>query len=120
MSANMEAAAISRLREWKEVQMAGIKQREEALVAQLRAVVPESFNTWLNEDGESVIANLLKYGAASRKYRRGKDEGRPYGYTDLEEFERRFNELKAAWNGVANIKISWDGDYRFEVNFTVV
>ena len=115
----VELAAISKLRAWREKQVAEIKQREEELANQLRAAAPKSFAKYFREE-VFLIPNLLEYGVASRKYRRSEDDGAAYGYTDLDEFERRFGGLKAAWAGVVAISISWDERYRFEVEFTVV
>ncbi|MFA5358385.1 MAG: hypothetical protein WC310_01020 [Patescibacteria group bacterium] len=118
MGNDLEKGAISAFRTWKEGRMAEIKRREQELAALLKAAVPQSFSVWLAEAGETVIENLLEYGLSSRKYRREYD-GVIYGYTDLNEFEQRFEELKVAWHGVVGIDIIWDGDYRFEVTFTV-
>lgn len=120
MSSNLEAAAISKFRAYREEQFVALKQRKDTLAAQLQAVVPESFKKWLVEAGGQVIENLFEYGSASHKYRRDGNDGLIHGYTDLNEFERRFNELKAAWSGAVDISINWDGDYRFEVIFKAV
>lgn len=116
MSAKPEAAAVSRLRARTAAQMAEIKSQEEALSAQLLAAIPKSLSRWSGEAGDMLIQDLLKYGFSGQKYRR--DEGSTYGYTNLKEFERRFKELRVAWDGIVNIHIAWDGDYRFQVTFT--
>ncbi|MFA5413844.1 MAG: hypothetical protein WC348_04930 [Patescibacteria group bacterium] len=116
----LEFWVISHLREWGEAQLTEIKNREEKVAAKLRAAIPESFAKWREEASDSIISNLIQFGRSSRKYRRDEGEGRTYGYTDLEEFGRRFKQLQAAWSSVVRIKIIWEDDYRFEIFFTAL
>ena len=118
MSSKVETAAITKLRSWIKDFNTEKQKRETALAAQLVKAIPGSLRAWREECGSIIVENLLEYGAASRKYRR--DEGGIYGFTSLKEFERRFEELRTAWEGVVEISISWDGDYRFEATFTAI
>ncbi|MFA6533883.1 MAG: hypothetical protein WCT37_01785 [Patescibacteria group bacterium] len=120
MSKDLKAGAIAELRTWAQEQKAEIARREKSLTALLIAVVPKNLDLWLEEGGETVIKNLLEYGTASRKYRDDDDDKRSYSYTNLKDFEKRFQRLQVAWAGIVNIKIDWDGTYRFEVSFAVV
>lgn len=106
---------MTSLQAWRDEQAEEITRREREVEQRLGHVIPKSFDEWYSESGFMVVKNLIEYGMASPKYRR--DEGEIYGYTDLEEFARRFDELRAVWEGVVGISISWDGDYRFEVTF---
>lgn len=118
MSSKLKAGAITELRAEVERQIEKNKRLSGDLASHLCSVVPSSFSVWLDEAGGKIIENLLEYGIASRKYRR--NEGSSYGYEDLNEFEKRFEELRIAWKGVVGIDISWDGDYRFEITFTAI
>ncbi|MEK7211741.1 MAG: hypothetical protein AAB731_03845 [Patescibacteria group bacterium] len=62
----------------------------------------------------------MEYGHASRKYRCDGHDPKTYGYTYLNEFANRFNQLASAWNSVVQIDILWDGDYRIEVHFSAI
>jgi hypothetical protein len=116
----LKPAAISGLRKWRGCLLSGIKMREDELAAQLRAAVPKSLARWIEAE-TSLIPNLLEYGHASRKYRQDKSEGQDCGYTDIEEFEQRFEKLQDAWKGIVKIKIFWEDDYhRFEIFFAAV
>lgn len=106
------------LREWRKQMNAAFKKMEEDTAAELRRVVPENMKIWLENSGEGVIKDLLEHGVASRKYRA--DSGEEHGFTDLKEFEQRFDGLRAAWSGVVGLSIDWDGTHRFEVEFTAL
>jgi hypothetical protein len=116
----LEPAAISKLRTWKAEQLAEIKKREDALAAELRAAVPDSFSVWLEEDGDRIIEDLFEKGRSRARYSRVEIADPDYGYTDLKEFKQRFRSLKTAWAGIIKISTWWDGDDRFAVTFTVI
>lgn len=120
MSEAIEQGAIFKLRKWEKEQLVEAKRRKDELVDQLLALVPESFGDWKAEAGEHVIRNLLEYGLTTNKYRQDLNDPTSYGYTDLKEFARRFKQLKKAWKGIVEIKISWDGTERFEAFFTPI
>lgn len=117
---SLRRSAILELKAWREARLAEIKKREDELADELRAAIPESFAKWREECSPILIPGLIKHGTVSRKYRRGEGEGQVYGYTDLEEFARRFDKLKEAWSGVVHIRIFWEEDHRFEIFFTAI
>jgi hypothetical protein len=122
MPATLEAAAITKLKEQEANLKAEVDRNRRILTSQLQAVVPDSLSKWLKEAGDLVISDLLEHEQASRKYHNNREDGNDYGYTDFEEFKRRFTELRAAWQGVVAIAATWDGEdnHHFEVWFTAL
>jgi hypothetical protein len=113
--------ALKNLRAKKTAVLDEFKRQEEALAVELRGVVPEGLNAWLEEDGNGVIANLFEYGEASRKYHASQEDGETYGYKSLKEFAAWLKQLQAAWQGVVEIKTAGSvGGHRLDVRFIVV
>jgi hypothetical protein len=113
MIIGIKPAAISQLRQDEARLKVLVKELKEALTAQLYSVVPASLKKWADEEC-FVIRDLLEHGHAGRKYYDDDQSKESFGFTSLQEFGERFEDLQKAWAGIVDIVVSGDGD-RMEV-----
>lgn len=90
-----------------------LAEHDEELKKHLLKTAPPKWRDFIDE--EDVLGNLFAYGRLSRKIPYGTN-----GFKDLTDVTRKVSPLQKAWEGTVNIAVSGDGDYRFELWFTVV
>jgi len=89
-----------------------------ALNEKLLAAVPACFQFWFGKS--STIHNLVIHGYFVEEVKRHPAYMKSVGFTEIEEFVRHLDDLRAAWKDIVQIKHTWDEPNCVKLVFTAI